>query len=210
MTPVTRVRSNAGFTLLEIVVAVSIVVLVLGTIYGVFTGISRARDRVEGRGAAGHQARVVFDRIGRELRSAYPVAGIDSAFKGSNGSGSILPSLSFTTAAGTPAGGAHGGIRLVRYTLASLPEGQERGYELLRSEVPAFLGTASPEAASRLLAGVSALHWRFYSDGSWQEEWPASAGRLPKAVELTLTLQSGSETIPFVSAFEIPMAAGRP
>jgi general secretion pathway protein J len=210
MTSSATARRDAGFTLLEILLAVTIVVLVLGSIYGVFTGISRARDRVETRGAAGHQARVVFDRIGRELRSAYPLARTGGAFTGDNGTGSILPALSFATTAGTPAGGAHGGIRLVRYALARVPEGETGGYELLRSETPAFLGAATPEQASRLIAGVSALRWRFYGDGSWQDEWPASAGRLPQAVEMTLTLQAGTETLPFVSSFEVPLAAVTP
>ena len=210
MTMVTTRRGDAGFTLLEILVAVTIVVLVLGSIYGVFTGISRARDRVEQRGGAGHQARVVFDRIGRELRSAYPLPGSVGAFSGSGGAGSTPPTLSFATIAGTPAGGAHGGIRLVRYELATVPESAGGGYELRRSEVPAFLGTAAPEQASRLLAGISALRWRFYGDNAWQDEWPASSGRLPQAVELTLSLQAGSETLPFVSAFALPLAARQP
>ncbi len=210
MTNAIKARGNAGFTLLEIMVAVTIVVVVLGSIYGVFTGVSRARDRVEERGGAGHQARVVFDRIGRELRSTYPLAGSVGAFTGSNGTGGNLPTLTFATVAGTPAGGAHGGIRLVRYELALVPEKDGAQYELRRSEVPAFLGAAPPEQASRLIAGVTALHWRFYADNTWQDEWPATAGRLPQAVELTLTLQAGSETLPFVSAFEIPLAAGQP
>lgn len=203
-------RGSAGFTLLEILVAVSIVVIVLGSVYGVFSGVSRARDRVETFGAAGHQARVVFDRIGRELRSAYPGTGANGAFTATREASGNLPVLSFATSAGTPAGGARGGIRLVRYALAPVAEGEGSVYELLRSEVPAFLGTAETEQASRMLAGVSALRWRFYADGAWQDEWPASPGRLPRAVELTLTLQAGKETIPFVSAFELPLATVQP
>lgn len=210
MTRAITARGNTGFTLLEILVAMTVVVLVLGSIYGVFTGISRARVRVESRGGAGHQARVVFDRIGRELRSAYPLPAAGGAFAGSNATGGSLPTLSFATSAGTPAGGAHGGIRMVRYALAPLPEGKDNGYELLRSETPAFLGAAPAERASRLIAGVRALRWRFYGDGTWQDEWPASAGRLPQAVELTLILQAGGETMPFVSSFEIPLAAVTP
>lgn len=203
-------RGSAGFTLLEILVAVSIVVIVLGSIYGVFTGVSRARDRVETRGAAGHQARVVFDRIGRELRSAYPATGTNAAFTFMREAAGNLPVLSFATSAGTPAGGARGGIRLVRYALAPVAESESPVYELLRSEVPAFLGTAETEQASRMLAGVSELRWRFYTGSAWQDEWPASPGRLPRAVELTLVLQAEKETIPFVSAFELPLAAGQP
>jgi general secretion pathway protein J len=210
MTKGVTAQGNAGFTLLEILLATTIVILVLGSIYGVFTGISRARDRVESRGGAGHQARIVFDRIGRELRSAYPLTAAGGAFAGSNHQGGNLPTLSFATSAGTPAGGAHGGIRLVRYDLATISEQEGGGYELRRSEIPAFLGAATPERASRLIAGVRALRWRFYGDGTWQDAWPASTGRLPQAVELTLTLQAGAETMPFVSSFEIPLAVVTP
>lgn len=202
-------RDARGFTLLELLVAVAVGVIVLASIYGVYTGVSRARDRVERRSEAAHQARVIFDRLGRELRGAYPAAGAAPPFAGGSAGGKGQAFLRFATTASTPEGGSRGGIRVVRYELFPGATPDEPG-ELRRSEAPAFLGEPPPERAYRMLGGVAALQPRFYVGTGWQESWPESAGRQPLAVELTLTLQSGGETLSFVSAFELPAIERQP
>lgn len=202
-------RGERGFTLLELLVAVAVAVIVLASVYGVYTGVSRARDRVERRSAAAHQARVLFDRLGRELRGAYPAGGEALPFSGGSESGSGRPFLRFTTTASTPEGGSRGGIRTLLYELVPDSDPQQPG-ELRRSEVPAFLGAPPPERAYRMLTGVSGWQVRYFTGGSWQNEWPESRGRQPQAVELTLTLREAGEEMRFISAFELPAVAGLP
>lgn len=196
-------RSQGGFTLLELLVAVAVAAVVLATVYGVYGSVSRARDRVERRGAAAHQARVLFDRLGRELRGAYPAGGEALPFAGGTDRGSGRTFLRFATTASTPEGGSRGGIRTLRYEL--LP-GSTPGApgELKRSEAPAFLGEPPPERAYRMLAGVSAWQLRFHNGTDWQSDWPPVKERQPVAVEMTLTLQAEGEQMSFVSALELP------
>ena len=65
-----RGKSN-GFTLVEILVAISIIAILMTTIYGIFTTVSNTKDRLDTDSEAYHRARVIFDRFGREIRGAY-------------------------------------------------------------------------------------------------------------------------------------------
>jgi len=101
-------RAERGFTLVEILVAVSICSILLTAIYGVFTSMSNAKTKVETEGEAYLRARVIFDRIGREIRSTYvdtrPTATrIHRMEGGIDGRG--ISYLSMATTAGTPGGG---------------------------------------------------------------------------------------------------------
>src|SRR5210317_866695 len=60
-----------GFTLIEVLVAISILAILLSSVYGIFSSVSLARERLDADSAEYHRARVLFDRLGRELRGAY-------------------------------------------------------------------------------------------------------------------------------------------
>ena len=89
---------ESGFTLIEITIAVAITATVLMTIYGIFSAVSSAKQRVEAESAGYHQARVLFDRMGREIRGAYlKSANPSTLFTGEkNDSGQPVLTLSTT------------------------------------------------------------------------------------------------------------------
>lgn len=193
-------RRAAGFTLVEVAIAVTVAALLLSAVYGVFASVSGARERLQVEGEGYHRARVLFDRLGRELRGAYLRAdrpethfsgGIDEAGE---------PFLEFSTSASSPvARGA--GIAVVRYSLADDPDDPDGGGRvLLRSEQP-LVGSGEEPRRYRLAAGIEELRLRFYDGGSWQEEWQEG---LPQAVEVNLTLRAGEAPVSFVSAVELP------
>lgn len=196
-------RGSKGFTLLELLVAVAVAVTVLASIYGVYAGVSRARDHIEERSAMAHQARVLFDRVGRELRGTFPAGGDAHPFAGGTDARTGNTFLRFTTTADTPEGGNRGGIRTLRYELFPGTSPQELG-ELKRSETPAFLGEPQQDRSYRMLTGVGQWKLRFFSDDAWRDEWQETKGRQPQAVEMTLTLRAGKEETTFVSAVELP------
>ncbi len=200
-------RSCGGFTLLEILVAISIVALVLTTVYGVFASISGAKERLENDGEIYQRARVIFDRLGREFRGVCPAGGPEQQgiFRtGSDADGN--PVLELTTSATTQLGLQQTGIALVRYTLAPDPEGSP-GRALFRTERSAIANSPPAEGsgAMRLVAGISRLEWRFLVQGQWRNELNADQDGLPTLVEVSLTMaDSRGQSLPFRSAFDLP------
>ena len=197
-------KSEQGFTLVEILVAVSISSILLVTIYGVFTTMSNAKIRVETEGEGYHQARVIFDRIGREIRSSY----VDPKVQETRMQGGIddqgIPFLALATTAGTPRQGGTSGVVLVRYELRQDADEASEKPSLFRSETPELAEGESP-TTYRMARGIEALRVRFLHDGEWRDEWPPETGfGPPQAVEVTLSLVIDETSVPFRSAFEVP------
>ena len=197
-------RNDRGFTLIEILIAVVITVLLLSTVYEVFNSVSAARDRLEAEGQSYGQARVILDRIGREIRSTYFLPS-DSLTRFAGGVSSAGdPYLEFSTTATTPQGGnaaALSGVDVVRYELARDPEAKDGRKVLLRSEFPLFQPADHKPRAARLGTDITGMQVRFYNNGTWQNSWKSDI--LPQMVEVTLRLQVGGQSVPFVTAFAV-------
>ncbi|PLX96309.1 MAG: hypothetical protein C0621_02190 [Desulfuromonas sp.] len=197
-----------GFTLLEILIAISVATVVLASVYGVFATVSRTGERLESDSEAYHQARIIFDRIGRESRGAYYRSGNDTTLFRGGGDGSAA-FLILSTTASTPQSGTSGGIVQVAYTLEADPDVEEGTFLLRRREAPAFVADPSRYPAARLAAGITALAFRFYHDGTWYSNWESvNEGQLPLLVEMTLTLRIDGEDVPFISSFDLPQPKG--
>jgi general secretion pathway protein J len=196
-----RTGSSRGFTLVEIMVAVTIVTLLLTMVYGVVTSVTGASRRIEEDGESYHRARVIFDRIGREIRGAYRVSSNPrTVFTGGETSDGE-PFLELTTTSVTPAGGRLGGISRVRYQLQDDTETEDDGKVLLRREAPLLGEEGDPGREYRLATGIGTMQWRFSSGGNWLDEWDRG---LPEMVELTLTMRIGGGIIPFRTVFDVP------
>lgn len=198
---------SRGFTLLEILVAISIVAIVLTAIYGIFTSVSRAKERLDADGEIYQRVRVIYDRVGRELRGVCPVGGPrqTGVFRtGTEADGT--PFLEITTSATAQLGVQQTGIALIRYTLVPDRE-QPAGKVLYRSEQSALISDEALRATGpmRLAAGIAQMEWRFLVQNQWRSELDASRDGLPLQVELVLTMIDGrGEKLPFRSAFELP------
>ncbi len=64
-------RRRAGFTLIEVVVALGVMVLIASLAWGVLAGTFKARDFLERQSRLEKSARVALDRIDRELSVAF-------------------------------------------------------------------------------------------------------------------------------------------
>jgi len=192
---------QAGFTLIEVVVAVSIAAILLTTIYGVFAGVSDVQKRIEDDSAIYHRARVIFDRFGRELRGTYYREGSKTVFAGGRDSGE-RPFLLLSTTAVTPYGGSRGGIASVRYWVDDDPR-KEGDLALFRNEWNAFEDEPEREGG-RLLGGIEEFQLRFFGFNGWKDDWEEAIGSPPRAVEIKLVLKDGSERIPFQTFWELP------
>jgi len=194
-------KAPRGFTLVEVLLAVLIGTLVLTSVYGVFSSVSRARNRLEAEGNLYHQARIFFDRIGGELGSLrFVPLGEKAVFT----SGTTLEGgtfLEFNTELVSPNLQQQGGISRVRYEIRE----QEEGAALLRSE-QALLADLAPSEPLLFIAGVKTFQARYFSQGGWQDSW--SRRKPPQLIEITLELEIDGRLIPFRSSFVLPEVSG--
>ncbi|MCF6266577.1 MAG: GspJ family type II secretion system protein [Desulfuromusa sp.] len=194
-------KASRGFTLVEVLLVILIGTLVLTSIYGVFSSVSRARNRLEAEGDLYHQARIFFDRIGGELSSlrSAPLGEKAVFTSGTTLDGGIF--LEFNTELVSPGMLQYGGISRVRYEIRQ----QEEGADLLRSEQVLLAGLA-PSAPLLFIPGLKTFQVRYFSQGLWQDSW---SGRTPpRLVEITLELEIDGRFIPFRSSFVLLEVSG--
>ncbi len=199
-------QRQQGFTLIEVLVATAISALLLAAAYGIFSSVSATRDRLEKEGDAFHLARVLFDRLGRELRGAfYSPQTAGSRFAGGTDK-TGRPYLELVTTAATPLSGGSG-LVVVRYRQV---QDNDLGGMLLRDEFPLYDKAPAQQPDQRLAAGITDLRLRFRRGDDWQDQWQADQqGGLPDMVEVTLAIAAGEEELPFVTAFELtPLQQG--
>ena len=190
-------RADRGFTLVEILLALLIASVVLTSIYGVFSAVSRARNRLEVEGDVYHQARIFFDRLGSELGSMRiaPV-GVQSVFlAGRDAEDNSF--VEFNTELVSPLLQQYGGVSRIRYEVRP----SDASGELLRSE-QVLLADLAPSEPLVFMSGVKAFQVRFLQNGKWQENWSGKAP--PVLVEVMLELTSDGRSTPFRSSFVLP------
>ncbi len=195
-----------GFTLIEVLVAISLLAIVMTSVYGVFGSVSATKLRLDNDSAEYHRARVVFDRLGRELHGAYFQQNDQTTlFRGGvNDQGETF--LELTTTAVTPLSVTGTGIAEVHYRLTPDSESTANLQVLLRSEQPRQSATAAiDDRMMRLAPDVVSLTLRFYTEGNWRTEWDALQDGLPQLVEIALVVgREEQRQVPFTTTFEIP------
>ena len=202
---------SRGFTLLELLLAMTALALVAAICYGAFHLGVRAVERGEVAVVAAQRLRVASDVLTRQIKSTVPYAA-------RNRDEDIYPfffgtatSMTFITGAGMQGGG--GLVRVVYQVVDSPPR-------LVMSESPFF----SPDTLGRdpvdkpgghsavLLDGFRTLHFEYLlNDGvdtQWDEGWDAhDQEALPAAVRIVvdgipgLDVDSWGQEIPIMAAF---------
>lgn len=201
-------KRSAGFTLIEVLIAVSLTAIVLAAIYGVFTSVFLAREKVLVESETAQIGRVLFERLGRELRGAWIPATGEKFFLASNDRDG-RPEIRFATASTTLAATGRGGIAALRYALQAMPEGPPDRLYLIRSEEPYHLRDRLDDGSYPLSGNVKSVLWRFYGVNGWVESWSAAeSNSLPLLVEMTVTLldKENQETV-LRGTFDLPESA---
>ena len=199
-------RTQNGFTLLEVLVAVTVTVLLMTAVYGVFTSVSGAKQRLEAEGEIYHQTRVLYDRLGRELRGTYWRKAKNSKTRFMAGrTRDNYTFVELTTTAGTPFGGRRGAISVVRYELRPDTEAKDPDtWVLMRDEYTTFDVPVQEREGYPLARGIREMNFRFYKNGQWEDEWDSVRDGLPQMVEVSITMPSGEQSVPFRSTFDVP------
>ena len=209
-----RSHARAGFTLLEVMMALVITGLVLTMVYSSFSAVMETRERVTAAANTNMTARLVLSRMVREIESAFIVERAQNAppesrytyFEGGQKEidGLAADRISFTTFAHTKRGvdADESDQAVISYvsTLYPSDDGSEDTLVLFRREwrrvAPAGETQIYKPVLMAIAEGIEGFRLRFLEEGGdWVTEWDSTGIRtldaLPAAVEITLSLADG-------------------
>ena len=214
-TGVLKTGRNGGFTLLELMISLSITALILVVVFGSFRVGVRAWEKGEAEVEARQRERIVMELIKRQLSSAvlredtgneelpytFAMAGDDT-------------SLSFISH--VPLVAFHGyGMVFVRY--AALPDDRGSGERLsfFEENIVLLEGDFDSEGLSgddyfELLSGFYSIRFEYMKrpdeetvEGQWQDMWdPEDDEGYPQAVKLTLKREEASQPLTMIARLE--------
>jgi len=173
MSCIAKKEMTRGFTLLEVLISVSIFALVVSSVYGAYRATFRTVSGAEGQATASAAARVILERISDDLTViATDSDGLLQGKRGDVGEGRA-DSLSCVAFAHLPFSRTEkkGG----RATLVYNAEENESGrINIYRSDILVRPGTVSEETGRGELLGKDLLSFHLSyvaADGSESEEW---------------------------------------
>lgn len=194
-------KSSRGFTLIEVLIALTIFAIMSALAYRGLTAILDARDHVAQENHKWREISIFFARLEADLVNA-----VARDIRNSNN----LTEAAFIGNA-TFAKENEGQLMFTRMGLpgavGTLAAPQRFGYRLKQGTVEELVwpvldqGQRTVPAIYPLLAGVSTMQLRYLDAANqWRDSWPSLVASgtppepLPKAMEVALTLDSG-ETI---------------
>lgn len=175
-----------GFTLVELLVALCLVVLIAGTAVSTFAGGFRVWERIQTRGGQDQQISIAFQQIRRDLVNSRPFGPI--GFEGS------YDSLSFPGLVFSEIAGGSEELGRVGYFSDSTRKALCRSIVSYRQVRRSGLRDSSDP----VLTDVERVRFSYYSfnpsDGtySWSSEW--TSGPPPMAVKLEVAIEDPSST----------------
>lgn len=199
---------NNGFTLLEVLIAVTLLGILSGALYGSYFGVVRARERsamgMESRRELGatldlvrrETSSAVFNRNDKRLR--FVVEDRDNF-------GAPSSTLELTTLT-PPSELSHGesGVVTVRYSLT----GSDKKRILTRQERDIALDGPAAVPGYPQMERISAFLVECYDGSKWVKSWDTALnGVLPKSVRVTVQVEEEGKPVEF-SVFAQPRING--
>lgn len=208
-----RNRRNGGFTLIELVIALSLLVVMLGLLWGSLNFAVRSWDTGEARAAQASERRLADSFLRREMASLFPMRWKDAlavklAFEGEKDRLRFVSTRS--------AGATKPGIALVGIALEDGKDIRSRDLVMRRAlpQVDAKDFSALDEGDRTVLAsGVERVEFAYFGtendlvEGSWRDSWAAGT-RIPQLVRLRVKLEGGRELPELMVAMHLGEEAG--
>jgi len=189
-------EGKAGFTLIEVVLALTIFALLAGIIYGVLFLSHRAMAKAQASAENNQTRRTTIDLLGSYIRSAYPYRSTPQDqtifFEGASDGLSFISAYSH----------ALGGRGLAKIQISAEESDNGRSTLSLEEATPVRLSEDQSGAgrSQRLILSEGMKDFRLdYLDPqaeaeTWEEHWDGQERRLlPRAVRLTYHDETGRE-----------------
>ncbi len=213
-----RLRPQRGFTLLEMMLAITILAIILVMIASSFNAVAHSKVHAEDRLEVDRTGRAILWQISNELRGAIQTPLVPSrvVLIGTGQVRAALPldAITFSTldCGHRRAITGFGTEQLIEYT--EEPNPSHRGwYILTRSQGSALTSTTGASNGSPVVLAdnVISFHLRYFDGNKWSESWESSAlprtQQLPVAVGMDLQLgTSNGKVMNFSTQVTLPMA----
>lgn len=176
---------RAGFTLLELLIAMAILTIIVTATFTIFKGAQVAWLKGEARTEIFQGARAVLEVMSREIRSSIVTSNDRLMFKGISSSlFFVAPSIS----------DEQSDLREIGYWL------RQKEHTLMRHiDLNPDYTFDTADADDELAFGILDLGFQYFDGEVWQDSWDSTAmglqSKLPKAVKIVLTVsdQRGQE-----------------
>ena len=189
-------RQSVGFTLLELLVAMSLMVVVAGCLYSaLYTGF-RARRSALAAIDPTSQALNAIELLKQDITGVTPVDGVlAESFIGTNSRGSKGADMDcvafYTTQVYANDDELVGGVGKIELELEEDTDEDRENYRLVRKITRNLLSSRSIDPEEQVLCrNVTSLNLRYFDGDSWLDEWDSTsdANSLPLAVEVDIQL----------------------
>lgn len=205
----------AGFTLLEMMLAIGILAIVLTMIAGSFNAVAHSKIHGEQRLNIDREGRAILWQLSSEVRGAIQtplaVSNVMLIGTGQMRDGQPLDSLTISTmdAGHRRAITGFGAEQIVIYSTTPT-QFHRRWFTLTRAQMSGLL-RSGPTTPIVLGDNLIALHIRYFDGGNWLESWESSAlarnQQLPMAVAIDLALGTeNGRVMNFSTQVQVPMA----
>jgi general secretion pathway protein J len=196
---VKRAAPEAGFTLLELLVALAIISILVVAQVAPFGQTIESRDRAEASVQAVSAVRLTLLRLSEELAGAVGLEDARGRF--------VLLDQTFdqpasdlrfaTTGAQRVSAGARDPIDIVRYYLERDPDRPD-SMRLVKQQLPSIAAEGVEPETMVVLDGVRSFQIEVLprQSGQWSTAWEAAGAAVPRAVRLTLSVadETGAAT----------------
>jgi type II secretory pathway pseudopilin PulG len=182
-----------GFTLLEILLGLSMLSVILLLLLSAFTGAARVRETLSARSRGFRQVRLVLDRVGTDLMGAFATsARAESALslREDQLSGMTAATLTFTAFQLPDGDIGHPPAEIVkiRYFPRIGADGVTLDLHREQSDLP-FIGNKIASRESTVAEGLRGFRVELYDGTTWVKEWSPEGKvktALPKKAAVTL------------------------
>jgi prepilin-type N-terminal cleavage/methylation domain-containing protein len=184
-----RVRKDCAFTLVELLVAITISSLLVVAVVSATRALSASRQSVERRAASSAAARRALETIVGALRNVRcdPVRGtpVVVGHAGDAAGNAARIDLLVIGDRRVRSAGPESDQHEVSFYLAKLPQ-QPLPVLLCRRDHALDEHPDEGGIATVVAEGVIGLSFAYYADGRWRDDWPSAEPRAPHAVRVTV------------------------
>ncbi len=205
-----------GFTLIEVMVAMTILAIIAGIAFTVVFGASK-RSRVLAREIELRRvAAAVMELVVEDINGAFIREGVLPFFVGTDDFNQDDPSdrVAFITTSSLPVDpmSFSGDLAEVEYSIFVDGDGKRALFR--REQSPPQTPDEEGGPSQEVTALIRSLNIRYWDGSGWLDEWDSldstsksAYGRLPSRVEVEMTFMAGGSEVTFKTGVAPPMAA---